>query len=281
MVEVAPKILTSAGVLLVVGASATFWFVLERETASHGQTPAHVYTSLRRIGVVASLLTVVGVIVRAWAHTAAVVGVAESWTPNALSMVVVESRWGHGWRWQLMASVACLVLFALATGTRRRLWAAAALAAVALVWSLTTTGHAAGVPARIVLHASHILGGGVWLGSLAALMLLKHGVEPQRRHRLFTLFSAVALTGAAAVAVTGAIASYLYIGSLSNLIATAYGRLLMVKLALVAAVTICGYLNWRSINGGFPEPGRLGIVELMAALAVVVATGLLTELEHP
>jgi copper transport protein len=181
----------------------------------------------------------------------------------------------------MVAALGCLVTFASTAGGRRAVWVAAAIASVGLAFSITTTGHAAGAPPRMVMHTAHVLGAGMWLGTLAMLMAIRGGFEPSERAGLFRAFSAVAFGGAAVLAVSGLAATYLYVASPSALWTTGYGRTLLAKIALVLGAASCGYLNWRSINGGRDEPGRPVTVELLLAVSIVAATGLLTELEHP
>ena len=79
----------------------------------------------------------------------------------------------------------------------------------------------------------------------------------------------------------GVVASWWYVGSFTNLWTTGYGRVLLVKVALVSGAAACGYVNWRAIEAGRREPGRAAIVELALAASVLATTSLLTELEHP
>jgi putative copper export protein len=104
----------------------------------------------------------------------------------------------------------------------------------------------------------------------------------------------VALPGSALLAVSGVWVSWWYVGSLEGLVGTPYGRTLIVKLLLIGGVLACGFVNWRRyrdvplipFGGNHIRDARLPavtmvLVELVFAALVVVATSLLTELEHP
>jgi copper transport protein len=158
---------------------------------------------------------------------------------------------------------------------------ATAITSAALSLALTRTGHAAGAPDRMAIHTAHILGAGAWLGTLTTLVGVRRSVHRTLRRSVFSAFARVALTGAAVLVTAGLVASWWYVGSVANLWTTVYGRVLLLKIALVAVVVACGYVNMRAIGSGQIEPGRAAIVELMLAAAVVMATGVLTELEHP
>jgi len=96
-------------------------------------------------------------------------------------------------------------------------------------------------------------------------------------------FSPVALPAAATVVAAGLVASWFYVGASSNLWTTSYGRLLLLKVGLVAAVSVCGFINWRRLRQLNDESAPFAVVVLEAALAaaVVIVTGYLTEIGHP
>jgi putative copper export protein len=205
-------------------------------------------------------------------------GLADSFSADSFH-TILTSRWGLRWHWQLLAAVSCSIAYACAGGGRRAAWLAAAAASVALCVSLTLTGHAAADPVRMAIHAAHLVGGGVWLGTLATLVGVSRSVDTGTRAALFRRFSMLALAGAGLAVAAGATAALIYVGAFENLWATVYGRTLLVKLALVGGAASCGYLNWRRVRSDrLPSSAT---AELLFALAIVVVTAVLTELEHP
>jgi putative copper resistance protein D len=282
LTEAATNVLLYAAVLQTVGAAAAFWVVTRPATGGVGAGGRiRAEGSIRRVGLRASVAVVVALMLRGWAHTATVFGFAQSTSWGALSTIVVESRWGRSWQIQVLAAMACVVAYALVGRGRRSLQVATAIASAALALALTRTGHAAGAPGRMAIHTAHVLGAGMWLGTLTALVSVRRSVDRTLRRSIFRAFARVAFTGAAVLVAAGIVASWWYVGSFVNLWTTAYGRVLLIKVALVGGVVVCGYVNWRAIESGQSEPGRAAIVELMLAAAVVAATGVLTELEHP
>jgi putative copper export protein len=262
--EAATKAILYAALLPTVGASAAFLLVLARLPVDGGSGRHDTLeSSIRGIGLVAAILVVVALLLRAWAQSDAMFGLADSFSADSFH-TILTSRWGLRWHWQLLAAVSCSIAYACAGGGRRAAWLAAAAASVALCVSLTLTGHAAADPVRMAIHAAHLVGGGVWLGTLAAL---------------FRRFSMLALAGAGLAVAAGATAALIYVGAFENLWATVYGRTLLVKLALVGGAASCGYLNWRRVRSDrLPSSAT---AELLFALAIVVVTAVLTELEHP
>ena len=68
----------------------------------------------------------------------------------------------------------------------------------------------------------------------------------------------------------------------SNSWATPYGRVLVLKIALVIGISICGCVNWQRLRRMHNEPsGSIIVLEAMLAAAVLLVTGFLTEIAHP
>jgi len=279
LAEAATKALLYAAVLQTIGAAAAFWVVMPVMTGAADADGAE--RSIRRLGLRASAAVVVALMLRAWAHTAAAFGFAQSMTWSGFSTIAFESRWGGSWQIQVLAAVACVAAFALVGRRRRSVHVVTAVTSAALALTLTRTGHAGGAPDRMAIHTAHILGAGAWLGTLTTLVAVRRSLDRTLRRAIFSAFARVALTGAAVLATAGLVASWWYVGSVANVWTTAYGRVLLFKVTLVAGVVACGYVNMRAIESGQLEPGRAAVVELMLAAGVVMATGVLTELEHP
>ena len=115
------------------------------------------------------MILVAALALRAWAHTAAAFGVAESLSYQNLYIVTIESQWGRGWQWQMAAALALAVVSLTISRWPSAGWRAAGVAAIALCYLLPLLGHAAGEPGRVLLHGSHILAAGIWIGTLAAM----------------------------------------------------------------------------------------------------------------
>ncbi|MGE0812396.1 MAG: CopD family protein [Vicinamibacterales bacterium] len=280
LVEVVPKVLQYAGALMAVGT------VVAARLAVDGGSPAIVPGRLHALGRMAAALLVVAVFGRLVGHSVAAFGAADGLTAESLRTIAIESRWGAGWRWQVLAAAGVTAAALAPPGLPGRavLFAAAVLAQAVAIPAL---GHAAGEPSRVALHAAHVLASGAWLGTLAVFVLAGVGRPragtraPDADGGLIARFSPVALACAAAVGVSGVIAAVIYVGSPQALVESPYGRLLMAKLTAVGAAGGCGFMNWRRSRAGLaPSRGWL-MAEAMAALLVVAASGVVTETEHP
>ncbi len=116
-------------------------------------------------------------------------------------------------------------------------------AGIAATWALSehaSTGIQPGIamPADIL----HLLAVAAWLGGLTALLVALHkvpGIEREAVQR----FSRVAFAGVVVLAVTGVYQSWRQVGSWSALTGTGYGRLLLVKVGLVAVLVGIAYVS--------------------------------------
>jgi copper resistance protein D len=223
----------------------------------------------------------------------AVFGLPDGLDWDRVQLVAFQSRWGRGWRLQAVAASALVVSTSCIKVDRRIGWLAASLAAVVCCVTLPLLGHAGGSPWRQALHAVHVLGAGVWLGTVAAVLIAHLQHPSDVRELLLRHLSPVAFSGAAALVAAGLIASWTYVGSVANLWTTPYGRLLTVKMTLFCGVIACGFFNWRRFGAGSGnghgraaapltgEPVGAATIEVLLAAAVVIVTAIFTEIEHP
>lgn len=172
------------------------------------------------------------------------------------------------------------------------------LAFVALEPALS--GHPSTQSPGLVLFPAnvlHVVAMAVWVGGLATLLFVlpaaTRALEPPGRGRLLAAtlsrFSPLALLCVAAILLTGLAQAYVYVRDLDNLLDTAYGRAVLIKLVLLAGLLIPlgAYNRCRSvprlerIAAGGEAPGRAGLLLrralrgevglLIAVLAVTAA----------
>jgi copper transport protein len=113
---------------------------------------------------------------------------------------------------------------------------------VLLAASFSLTGHAAEASPRLLAELSdgvHLASAGVWLGGLAVLLLaylpsaLSAGSDPAS---LLPRWSRVAMTAVGLLVVTGTYQAWRETRALDALTGTTYGKLLLTKIAIVAAL---------------------------------------------
>ena len=194
---------------------------------------------------------------------------------NAQAMITI-TLWGLHWSWLAAASVIVVTLFHLAAW-RPRIWiVASAIAAVAVTAFVPLVGHGGTHDAAtLIWHRMHLLGAGLWIGSLT-ITLVAGLSDPLAMLTKLRRFAPLALTGASLIAISGTALAWRHMRPLSTLWTTDYGLVLLTKAAAAIGVGSLGFLNWRA-----PRT-RLVVAEVLTALLVVLAlTAWLSELELP
>lgn len=194
-----------------------------------------------------------------------------------------------------------LVLLLHVVGLGAAAWAAGRrsslvvdLLTILAVWSPALVGHTrAYEPGTllVVTDALHLTAGAAWLGGLVGLALALPALSgrPRDAALLITRFSTVAGGLLAVLALSGVLLGWRIVGSWSRLVEETYGRLLLVKVALVlVVVAVAAYNRLRLVpqvgDAGHDARRRgAGLVRraVMAEAAVLVAvlgvTGFLTQ----
>jgi len=171
-------------------------------------------------------------------------------------------------------------------------------AALCLVAAIAWTGHAASTPHNLgYLHlaadALHLYAAAAWTGGLMSLVLLlsalNGGAQPSTELDAVRRFSALGMVSVATLVVSGFINAWILVGSFRGLFLTDYGRVLLAKLAIFAAMVAFAAVNrfWltpqlSSLANGVAVRSlrRNAMVEIALALLVFAAVGVLGTL-HP
>ena len=213
-------------------------------------------------------------------------------TAGIVRSVLGDGPWAHAWLLQVAAAI---VLFA---ALRFRITRASAstlpgcVIIAVLIWAQTGMGHSSTNrwpwPLGRVLDGLHILGAGIWLGTLgvlaiAALPLFRREARLPALARVVRAFSIYARIGVVLVVVSGTTAALVYAGSIELLLAATWGRLLVIKLAAMLGVSMVGWYNWRVVTPALqtndPRAGarlRVAIrLELLLALVMLAITTML------
>ena len=152
-------------------------------------------------------------------------------------------------------------------------WAAAAAA----TWSLIGHSRSGGAPLLMVpVDAAHLCCAAVWLGGLVALLASGRALAATAVRR----FSTVAMTCVAVLVATGVVQAWRRVGTSAALADTGYGRLLVGKLALVAATLAAAGLVRRRLRATRRPGIRRGVlVEAALGTAVLAVTSVLVVTE--
>ena len=253
-----------------------------------------------RLGALASLGLLVAAVLRLAAQAVALAGGTEgAFDAATLTSIITSTMWGWGWLLQIAAAIVAWAGFRAAAragsgrGAGRAGWTVAAFGAAVAAFTPALAGHAASVPHLVVLtviaDGLHVLGAGGWLGSL--LVLTAVGVPlalaapaPERGPLVADLvnaFSPTALVFSGMVAATGVFAAWMHLGSIPLLWQSDYGRLLLLKLGVLALVAGTGAYNWLRVRPALgDEVGgqrirRSSTFELGVGLIVLLVTAIL------
>jgi putative copper export protein len=245
------------------------------------------------LGIAASMVVIISALARVFLESKMMSEVPGMQTMSMADMAM-HTRWGLAVRLELGAAVVAFLSFALAARERRWAWLLAGTSAIVLAVTPALAGHAASSPrfTSLLIGADflHVLGGATWLGNLLSIMLAGVPIALtldglgrwEAVASLVNAFSPVALASAAVVGASGVIASWVHLEHFAALWQTAYGQVLLLKLALVAITLIIGAYNFRRVQPqlvhqeGGARLQRSAAIELGVGSMVLLVTGFLT-----
>jgi copper transport protein len=143
--------------------------------------------------------------------------------------------------------------------------------------TIAAAGHAAASGLLdLTVDALHALTAGLWVGGLAALVVLGRSVEPRALHRFSTLAMASVIT----LIVTGILNSLRQLNAVEELWLTSYGLTLAAKLVLVACTIAAASVSRRRLRQK-QVPRRSVRFEAALTVAVLAVTALLSTTAPP
>lgn len=226
-------------------------------------------------------------------------------TQGTVPVVLTRTRFGEVWL--LRFAVAVLLGFCL-LGQRWRAggaigWTALILAALMLA-SLAWAGHGAATPGppgdlHLTADIFHLLGAGLWLGTLPPLILLL--AEARRpgdadwaavARTAIQRYSRLAVASVTVLLAGGVVNTWFLAGTVPALVGTEYGHLLLAKIGLFIAMLLVAAVNllrlaprlagaagdrnviWRTVtrlqsNAGIETALGLGILAIVGALGTL------------
>lgn len=291
-----------AALLGMIGAVAFRYGVLPRLDRDPGLRPVagRAEAAVWFVALGAAALSVATLFARLWMQVAALGGGEAAWDGARLDVLLRDTGWGLAWVLQAIATLAFVIGLFIAKAPHGRAvgWMGAGAGAVLLSAVPALSGHAASVGrlngVAILSDTVHVLGAGVWMGTLAALLAV--GIPAALTAAdgagavvasMVRAFSPMALAGAVAVGLTGLISLVFQLDALSDVWSTGYGRALLIKLALLAGVGALGFYNWRRVLPTLGDDAathrlrRSARAELGLGLAVLLVTAVLVALPTP
>jgi copper transport protein len=225
----------------------------------------------------------------------------ETLAMNTVSVrtILFDTGWGWAWIAQMAAALIAIVAFRIAHSERSGGWSLAAPCALVVAITPALTGHAISSDEALFavpLDILHVIAGSVWLGTLAVIVIVGIGAALKtpgtvgvgvRVASMINAFSPIALVCGATIVASGIIASLFHLEPLSTLWTSGYGKVLILKLALVGLLFTVGAWNWRRVKptlGGDPGVAALARsarMELVAGAMVLAVTALLVAMALP
>lgn len=240
-----------------------------------------------------------GVVVAIGGGLVAVASLARVW----LQARYVDASVGDIWhtstaRAWIGAAIAGIVVSLVALGlrgrsSRRAQGATLAVGAIVLGFLVAHGGHGAvgrWAAAAVVLTVVHVAAMAAWTGGLVSLLVCVRRATPHDARAASLRFSRLALASVGALMVTGTVQGLRQIESLGAIGDSAFGRTLIVKLAIVALLLIAAIASQRIVGLQRPvddsdaPPSVLAsttasrlrrsvAIEVVFALAAIGATG--------
>lgn len=253
----------------------------------HAGTRSAMSRRARRAIVLGGIMLILGTLFAAVAQAAAAANVSLlGGVGQPLSDLLLRGRYATIWwpRLGLEAVSLALIAFGGVEGLAADC-ALATLPAVLLTSSLTSHGAAltSSPGAGIIIDWVHIVGATAWVGGLLGLLVFlpvaSRASGAGILGRVLEQFFRYALAASALVIVSGSIQSGLELGSLSALIGTGYGQLILAKIGLVALMLVLAIVNeWRGRRAaGGPVGLRRGIrAELFVGALVLAVAAILS-----
>jgi methionine-rich copper-binding protein CopC/putative copper export protein len=216
----------------------------------------------------------------------------------AVLTVVRETNWGHAWVIGLIGAL--LILAGLVAGRGALVgWIIAGVGVAAIATSEALTGHAGASQQRLALavavDVAHLLGAGGWIGGLTVLMFagvpalrgLSDDEGPKAGSSLIRAYHHATVDSVTVVVITALFAAWMRLGTISALWTSTYGRILMIKIALVLMLLGFGWFHWRmAVTPEWDADTkfrfqRSAMIELLVGAIVVAVTAVLISTSLP
>jgi len=220
-------------------------------------------------------------------------------------IVLTETRFGHAWiaRFVIAGLIAAAVTLLDTTTLRTSRWlrVGAILLGIGILGLLASSGHAGAAGGFIgdvhwIADALHLVAAGAWLGGLVPLALLLTAasraadqVSTQVAIRATHRFSVLGIACVSTILVTGIINSLILVGSVSALVESDYGRLLLIKIAVFFAMVAIAAVNLLDLRNRIHETRSMRQLKWNAlaeawlgfvVIAIVGALGIMTPGAH-
>src|SRR5579884_678043 len=260
--------LVDLGCVFWVGAQLWRMFVPpaeQEESAEHQEIRQQEERRFEHLFALPSLLLILLANLGVLVGQGMVIAGGQAFSPRLLIGLASNGRFGTYWTMREIAVVLALLIASYVFFTKQRpriisaslSWINLALG-LALLIAVTLSGHAAAANNNILVFAVlvdwlHLLAASLWVGgmlyiSTTYLPVLKGRSLKERVSSLLSTlprYSPLAITGVVIMAVSGPFNATVHMNSWAQLISTAYGRALIIKVLLVCAMLVTSAIHVR------------------------------------
>lgn len=275
------------GLTVVVGAVSLRYILLPRTGLNSAErTPEEQLAAAG--GVLGAAMILLATVARATLQVALLMEPGDPWLPM-YQAVLLTTTLGKALQLQAIWAAAAMMGFSIAKAGREKGWKAAAVATVILCITPGMGGHSAASDTpgiALTAAALHVLGAGVWIGTLFHVWRSSRVASTSTLREFLRAFHAIALTAAVILVLSGLYQTWNQLGDISNLVRAPWGRILAVKLILVAVTAVFGYRHWKTSEALADEATRPALrksirSELGFALLVLITTAILATSAPP
>jgi putative copper export protein len=277
-------LIRASGIALLMAAVGSAAFtMLARPALGDSVRTAPLFNRVARVGMYACIALIPVALARLYTQLDAMRFPGEALTVS-LNPLLATTTWGKAWVAQVAFAAVSAAVFAASLRVRSVVaFSSLSLTVLALTFSLS--GHAAAAErfraAVVSADALHILTAGMWIGSLAVIVISWRTLrELDAIALIVSKFSPLALASAAMLTLSGVVGTLVHVTPLASIFTFTYGRILLLKVFLVGVVIATGWFNWKrhtsriSVDEGAALHSG-AVRELAAAVAVVLATAVL------
>ncbi|HEY2848715.1 MAG TPA: CopD family protein [Gemmatimonadaceae bacterium] len=292
VIAILARAVALASIIVMAGAVTFHWAVLRRWQAPPAALRRTWEEVVARSGARAAVCLLLVAPARVYLQARSLVVAGDPVLPMMGN--VLQTTWGSGWLFQVVATLNLFIGFSLARRAEARGWRLAVASAACATLSPALMGHAIAAERLVVLSVLtdwvHVAMAGGWVGALGMLALLSHsrdaGGPEAPIASLIELFHPVAFTCSAALVGTGVISLLLRVPHLADLLHSPYGAVLGIKLTLTLGLAALGLHHARRgaqlvRRGETRRVAKSLAVEAMVAALVIGATAVLVGTSPP
>jgi putative copper export protein/mono/diheme cytochrome c family protein len=248
-----------AATMMAAGAALFGCFVSEPAFRSVADAPSRLVQSVRaRLSVVLVLSIAMALISGVGWLLLVAAGindqpVSEVVTDGTAWLVLTQTRFGTVWQLRVLLALSLAACVALQPSRGRELFSASVgiVFAAALAWA----GHGGATPgnagyAHLIADVLHLAAAAAWVGALVPLALWLRAASHDLDAATLALaqnavlrFSSIGVASVGTLLATGIVSGWFLAGTVPALVGTDYGRLLLVKVSLFAAMVSVAAFN--------------------------------------